>query len=144
MTKRRGEKTLSILENNGRCYSIKIVKNQKIVIARRRHNSISFADNREAAENLSTNAYTLYMNLIMNQNNKAWALSSKYVIEKTGLTKNTYPAAVNELINKGYMVASQVFASEGVWSEGVYELYESLAYKAECKESVCYPENQVS
>lgn len=57
-----------------------------------------------AMKKLNPNAFKLWAYLNANQNNYEFGLSNKALKEATGMCKNTYYAAVNELIDKEYLV----------------------------------------
>ena len=84
-------------------YSILVAKNQKVLQIHRIKSSINFEANYKAMKALTSNAYVLYMYLLMHENHRVWALSSKDVYAKTHLTDKTYPNAVKELVKKGYL-----------------------------------------
>lgn len=117
-------KTIYILMDNGSTTSLKISKNQKIIKIHRIKNGINFEANFKAMKKLSLNTYVLYMYLMMHDNNRIWALYSQDVMNRTHLTKNTYPNAVNELIDKQYLTSSTINTTDGVFSENVYDLWE--------------------
>lgn len=89
-------------------YSILVAKNQKVIQIHRIKNSINFEANYKAMKDLTSNAYVLYMYLLMHENHRVWALSSKDVYAKTHLTEKTYPNAVKELVKKGYLTAGVI------------------------------------
>lgn len=113
--------------------SIKRSKNQKVIQIHRANGGITFELNYNAMKNLSANAYLLYMYLIMHPEKKVWVLSSKHVFSTTALTKNTYPSAVNELIEKRYLVKGVIEYDSKTWDEDAYHMYEAPL-----------PENQVT
>lgn len=122
---------------NGFNGTIKVAANQKVIQVHRLNGGITFETNYKAMSDLSTNAYMLYMYMIMLPENKAWALSSKHVMEKTALTKNTYPNAVNELIEKGYLVSGSIDLGGTKWNDNAYHMWEE-------PQNIPLPENQVS
>ena len=93
-------------------YSILVAKNQKVIQIHRIKSSINFEANYKAMKELSSNAYVLYMYLLMHENHRVWALSSKDAYNKTGLTDKTYPNAVKELSKKGYLTAGIIDLGE--------------------------------
>lgn len=122
----RGKKIQINCDKQGRSYAIVVAKNQKVIQIHRAKNGISFAANYEAMKILTPNAYVLFMYLLMHENNRVWALSSKDVYEKTTLTEKTYPKAVQELINKGYLTAGEIDLGSGTkYKEDAYHLWES-------------------
>lgn len=122
-------------------YSILVAKNQKVIQIHRIKNSINFEANYKAMKNLTSNAYVLYMYLLMHENHRVWALSSKDVYNKTALTDKTYPKAVTELIQKGYLTAGIINLGEvregtiskydRKYKEEAYHLWEDPDMRAE-------------
>lgn len=110
--------------------SIIVAKNQKIFQVHRVSKVTDYKANWEALKNLSTNAYVLYMYLYLHDPDRIWALSSKDVYNKTSLTSNTYPKAVQELIDKNYLVAGIIETRNEILSENVYHFYETPSLKA--------------
>lgn len=111
-------------------YSILVAKNQKVIQIHRIKNSINFEANKKAMQDLTANAYVLYMYLLMHENHRVWALSSKDVFNKTPLTQKTYPKAVVELVEKGYLTAGIINLGQvrdNVVSDG-YRKYKEEAY----------------
>lgn len=114
--------------------AIKIAKNQKVIQIHRIKNSINFEANYFALNRLSSDAYVLYMYLLMRNPAQPWALSSKDVISRTSLSMRTYNNAVSELIEKKYLVEGEINLPQyslkgvecGMWhfEENAYHLYE--------------------
>lgn len=105
-------------------YIIKVAYNQKVVQIHRVESGINYKANYKALKALSTNAYALYMYLLMHEEKRIWALSSKDVYEKTSLTKNNYPKAVEELIEKGYLTQGKIDGGVTEFKENAYHLWE--------------------
>lgn len=57
----------------------------------------------ESALKLSPNAFKLYMYLAKNKQNYKLALSKAAIYNMTGMVKNTYKRAKQELIENGYL-----------------------------------------
>ncbi len=122
-------------------YSILVAKNQKVIQIHRIKSSINFEANYKAMNDLTSNAYVLYMYLLMHENHRVWALSSKDVYNKTHLTEKTYPNAVKELVKKGYLTAGIINLGEvhsGTidekgrrYKEEAYHLWEDPDMRAE-------------
>lgn len=94
---------------------IMTVPNQKVVtvqhtICDKEHiyTQCNVKANKMALKELSPNAYKLYMYFDLNQHNYTFALSYKDVHEYTGMSDKTYQKSVNELIDKGYLVQSEI------------------------------------
>lgn len=117
---------ISIYERGtGKQYSIKVAANQKVVQIHRVQNYINFEANFKAMATLSSNAYVLYMYILMHDNRRIWALSSKDVYAKTALTEKTYTKAVAELIENRYLVKGDIqLDAYTTYSENAYHLYE--------------------
>lgn len=124
-------KTISVYEaKTGKHYGIQVAKNQKVIQIHRVKSSINFAANYEAMKNLSSNAYVLYMYLIMHSEGRVWALSKVDVEEKTPLSEKTYLKAVQELISKNYLTAGEIDIGDGKkWTEEAYHLWETPSLK---------------
>ena len=117
---------ISVYERGtGKQYSITIAANQKVIQINRVKNYINFEANYKAMSVLSSNAYVLYMYLLMHDNRRIWALSSKDVYAKTALTEKTYPKAVAELIDKNYLVSGDIqLDAYTKFSDNSYQFYE--------------------
>ena len=120
---------ISVYERGtGKQYSITIAANQKVIQINRVKNYINFEANYKAMSVLSSNAYVLYMYLLMHDNRRIWALSSKDVYAKTALTEKTYPKAVAELIDKNYLVRRDIqLVAYTKFSDNIYQFYEPPA-----------------
>lgn len=91
----------------GRYIDIKVVANQKVVTVKKIHPKSYILDvhsNRRAMKALTAAGYELYMYFIINVPGYTEALSLKNVTNKTSLTEKPYYRAVNELIEKEYLV----------------------------------------
>ena len=117
---------ISIYESRtGKQYYIKVAANQKVIQIHRVKNYINFEANYKAMAALSSNAYVLYMYILMHDNRRIWALSSKDVYAKTALTEKTYTKAVAELIEKKYLVKGDIqLDAYTTYSENAYHFYE--------------------
>ena len=117
---------------HGAMYNIIVAKNQKVIQIHRVKSSINFAANYKAMKELTANGYVLYMFLLMHENHRVWALSSKDVYNKTPLTEKTYPKAVIELIKKNYLTVGiiDIGGQEKQYKEEAYHLWEDTAMKA--------------
>lgn len=121
----KGYKTIEINNDSQlRSYAIKVAANQKVIQIHRKSGSITFASNYKAMKALSSNAYVLYMYLLMHSNNRIWALSSEDVYDKTNLTKNTFPKAVEELIATGYLVKGEIDIGGNKFKNNAFHLWE--------------------
>lgn len=120
-------RTISVYERKtGKHYGIQVAKNQKVIQIHRVKNGINFEANYEAMKNLTSNAYVLYMYLIMHSNDRVWALSKVDVEAKTALSEKTYLKAVQELISKNYLTAGEIdIGGEKPWTEEAYHLWET-------------------
>lgn len=117
---------ISVSESRtGKQYYIKVAANQKVIQIHRVKNYIDFEANYNAMSTLSSNAYVLYMYILMHDNRRIWALSSKDVYAKTALTEKTYTKAVAELIEKKYLVKGDIQLDAcTTYSENAYHFYE--------------------
>ena len=87
---------------------VKVVPNQKVIEIHKMHAKggriLDIPTNRKAQCELSAQAYILYMHFILNLPGYKEALSVKYITETTSLSERGYYKAVNELIEKQYLV----------------------------------------
>lgn len=87
---------------------VKVVPNQKVIEIHKVHAKggriLDIAANRTAQHNLSAQAYILYMHFILNLPGYQEALSVTHITESTSLSERGYYKAVNELIEKKYLV----------------------------------------
>ena len=121
----KGYKTIEINNDSQlRSYAIKVAANQKVVQIHRRAGSITFDANYKAMKALSPAGYMLYMYLLMHSNNRIWALSSEAVYNKTNLTKNTFPKAVDELIATGYLTEGDIDIGGNKFKKNAFHLWE--------------------
>ncbi len=74
----------------------------------------SIEHNRNAMRSLTKSAYYLYTYFMQNQDGYTFTLRRSHVMSVTGLSKSSYYLALQELIDKHYIIASP---------EG-YEFYE--------------------
>ena len=86
---------------------VKVVPNQKVIEIHKVHTKGRILDiptNRKAQLELSVQAYALYMHFILNLPGYQEALSVSHITESTSLSERGYYKAVNELIEKQYLV----------------------------------------
>lgn len=87
---------------------VKVVPNQKVIEIHKVHAKggriLDIAANRQAQRNLSPQAYILYMHFILNLPGYQEALSVTHITKSTFLSERGYYKAVNELIEKEYLV----------------------------------------
>lgn len=117
-------RTIHVTNRGFRDYTILLATNQKLIRINKLQNGINFKANYEALSNLTPNAYKLYMYLLMHDDDRIWALSSKDVYERVKLTSKTYPNAVKELIEKKYLVKCDIDVGSEVITENAYNFYE--------------------
>lgn len=108
---------------SGHTYSVNLSNNQK-AIQIHRNAYINYRFNRKALETLSSDAYTLYMYLLLNQAERVWALSSQDVFNHTALKKRTYTKAVTELQEAGYLTAGPIYTGTEFYTTNTYHLWE--------------------
>lgn len=92
---------------DGKYYEVKLAPNQKVVTvvkSKPKGYILDIEANKVARKKLSSDAYSLYMYFTLNVPGYTEALSMKYNIEISALSERTYYKAVNELIEKGYLV----------------------------------------
>lgn len=88
-------------------YDIKLAPNQKVVTvikSKPKGYILDIEANKVARKTLSSDAYSLYMHFVLNVPGYTEALSIKHNLQTSSLSERTYYKAVNELIQKGYMV----------------------------------------
>lgn len=87
---------------------LKVAPNQKVVTVHKVHGKsgriLDISANKEAMKQLSSDAYSLYMHFILSVPDYTEALSLQHISEATSLKERTYYKAINELIEKGYLV----------------------------------------
>lgn len=110
---------------NGYNGTIKVSKNQKVIQVHRVQKGINFEAAYKALQTLTTDAYALYSYLVMHPLDYPWALSSKDITSRTGLSMRTYNNAVHELIDKGYLVEGEINMGNYHFSENAYHLFEN-------------------
>lgn len=108
---------------------IKLAKNQKVVQIHRVQKGINFESQYKALRELTTDAYALFSYLIMCPTEYPWALSSKDVIEHTSLSIRTYNKAIQELIEKRYLVQQDIDMDGHYFTENAYHLLENNLMK---------------
>lgn len=113
-------------------YTIKLEKNQKLVMIHKYSDGVNFKANDEAQESLSMAAYSLYMYLIKHSNERLWALSCVDVVNKKLFGRSTYHAAVNELIEKKYLATGCIDIGTEYIAENSYHFYESPSLNPKC------------
>lgn len=99
---------ISVYTKDRGVLNIKVVPNQKVVEIRKVNPKgkgiLDIHSNKEAMQVLSPNGYVLYMHFVLNVPGYLEALSSKYITENTTLSERGYYKAVDELIEKQYLV----------------------------------------
>lgn len=87
---------------------LKVAPNQKVITVHKVHGKggriLDILANKEAMKQLSADAYSLYMHFILSMPDYTEALSLQHISETTSLKERTYYKAINELIEKGYLV----------------------------------------
>ena len=75
---------------------------------------IGIAEWQAAYKSLTPSAFALYLYLASNNNGYSLALSRRAVEDAIGLSKNTYHRAIDELVEKNYLVHQ--FGNEYIFS----------------------------
>ena len=99
--------SVKIQIGDGKCYDIKLAPNQKVVTvikSKPKGYILDIEANKAARKELSSDAYSLYMHFVLNVPGYTEALSMQQNIKTSSLSERTYYKAVNELIQKGYLV----------------------------------------
>ena len=88
---------------------------------------VNFAANKndvfEAMRDLTPTAFSLYMYCISNQENYTFGLSKQDVMSITGIKERSYTTAVQLLIDKGYLVYTNDYATDGTETAPLYNFY---------------------
>lgn len=88
--------------------AVKVAPNQKVIEIHKVHAKggriLDIAANRKAQLELSPQGFVLYMHFVLNLPGYREALSVKHITETTSLSERGYYKAVNELIEKRYLV----------------------------------------
>ena len=93
--------------SDGKYYDIKLAPNQKVVTvvkSKPKGYILDIESNKLARKNLSSDAYSLYMHFVLNIPGYTEALSMKHNLDTSSLSERTYYKAINELIEKGYLI----------------------------------------
>ena len=96
-----------IQSSDGTHYEFKLAPNQKVVQvvkSKPKGYILDLAANRGAHKKLSSDGYSLYMHFVLNVPGYIEALSMRHITSTTNLSERTYYKAVNELIQKGYLI----------------------------------------
>ena len=99
--------SVRIKTSDNSCYDIKLTPNQKVVTiikSKPKGYILDIEANKTARKTLSSDAYSLYMHLVLNIPGYTEALSMKHITDTSSLSERTYYKAVNELISKGYLI----------------------------------------
>lgn len=87
---------------------VKVVPNQKVIeihkVYAKGGRILDIVANRRAQCELSAQSYVLYMHFVLNLPGYQEALSVAHITESTSLSERGYYKAVNELIEKEYLV----------------------------------------
>lgn len=85
---------------------------------------ISFGVNKEdtfaAMRDLTPSAFSIYLYCASNQEGYSFGLSKQDVMATTGIGERSYTTAVQNLIDKGYLVYSGDFATDGKETAPLY------------------------
>lgn len=94
------------MKGRGIVVGVQVAYNQKVIHVKKVNDKkiLDIASNRLARKDLSLAAYSLYMHFILNVPEYKEALSIKHLTESCALSPKTYYKAVDELIEKEYLV----------------------------------------
>lgn len=105
-------------------YVIYQANNQKLIQIHR-EGSINFQHNYTAIKNLSQNAYTVYIYLLMKSTHRIWALYNTEIAENTPVQKRAYLKAIQELQDKRYLIPKEIDLNNGrTYNINTFHLYE--------------------
>lgn len=105
-------------ENKSMYHTVTLTTNQKAIYISKGGEGISFSGLRKAMKMLSPTGLTLFNYLILRPANALWGLSRADVMENTPLTVTTYPNAVQELIERGYLQETTITVGNEIISHG--------------------------
>lgn len=74
-----------------------------------------------ASRDLNESAYKIYIYLISNQEGYAFGLSRQDVVNQTGISSKSYDRGVAQLIEKGYLLYTGDYATDGVEQAPLYK-----------------------
>ena len=99
---------IKVVTRNKRVVDINVVPNQKVIEIHKVHPKkgkiLDIPTNRIAQNELSAQAYVLYMDFVLNLPEYNEALSLEHILKTTTLSERGYYKAVKELIEKQYLV----------------------------------------
>ena len=105
-------------------YSIEVKPKQKVIQINKLGSFIDLDANNKAQKELSITGYCLYMHLVKLADNAVWALSNVEVKKNTNLSIHQYTNAVEELIEKGYLVEEAIDLGDRLLVKNAYHFYE--------------------
>ena len=119
------------MKGRGFTVDIQVSHNQKVVhikkVNPKKGKILDIASNRLARKELSLAAYSLYMHFILNVPEYKEALSIKNLTDSCALSTKTYYKAINELIEKKYLVKDET----NICFKEYYFFYENPVLQAQ-------------
>lgn len=119
------------MKGRGFTVDIQVSHNQKVVhikkVNPKKGKILDIASNRLARKELSLAAYSLYMHFILNVPEYKEALSIKNLTDSCALSTKTYYKAINELIEKRYLVKDET----NTYFKEYYFFYENPVLQAQ-------------
>jgi len=104
--------------------SINVKDGQRTYQVHRVGGGINFKANRNAIKDLTPQAYMLYMLLVMDAANREWLLDEDEVASSTSLTKSDIDKAVQELIEKKYLIPGAICLGGITHKKNTFHLWE--------------------
>jgi hypothetical protein len=125
------------MPERGVVVDIQVSHNQKVIhikkVNPKKGKILDIASNRLARKNLSLAAYSLYMHFVLNVPDYIEALSVKNITDTCALSSKTYYKAVDELIEKKYLVRDEY----NMHFKEYYYFYENPNIKHPTQASKC-------
>lgn len=119
------------MKGRGFTVDIQVSHNQKVVhikkVNPKKGKILDIASNRLARKELSLAAYSLYMHFILNVPEYKEALSIKNLTDSCALSTKTYYKAINELIEKKYLIKDET----NTYFKEYYFFYENPVLQAQ-------------
>lgn len=105
-----------------KCQKAIIIKKERV---KENFQDVSFSLNKNdmfaAMQNLSFTGFKLYMYCASNAEGYTFGLSREDVVKHTNIKDRSYFAAVNELIDQGYLIYTREKATDGKVEAPLYE-----------------------
>lgn len=104
--------------------NIDVANGQKTYQVHRVGAGINFKANRRAMKELTPEAYMLYMSMVMDAAEREWLLDEDEVASTTTLKTDEVENAVQELIDKKYLMPGEISIGGASHKTNTYHLWE--------------------